>query len=83
MSDSKVIKTMDFEITTREEVWTRIYTEAMEAGFSEEQAKWQTDRAVNQIFDQIGPEMELELREKHEDSRLRPKVYLQSLKKLN
>jgi hypothetical protein len=62
MTITKVIKTLDIKVTTREALWTQIYVSAMESGFSPFDAKRQTDKAVKEIFDKIGPEKEAQLR---------------------
>lgn len=74
MTTTKVIKTLDIKVTTREALWTQIYVSAMEAGFSPSDAKRQTDKAVQAIFDEIGPEKEAQLRKDFLHERLRPRT---------
>lgn len=58
----RVLKTIEVQVTTREEVWAEVYMAAIAAGFSVERAQEQTDRVIELIFARIGPEIEAELR---------------------
>lgn len=73
----RVLKTINVKITTREALWTEIYTSALESGFSPAVASLETDKAVNLIFDQIGPEKEAKLRKFYNRDRLRPRTPFQ------
>ena len=64
----RVLKTLDFRITTREILWVQIFTACVEAGFSESNATEETDKVVDFIFASIGAQTEARLRE----SRRRP-----------
>jgi hypothetical protein len=71
MTNTKTLRTLDIKVTTREALWTQIYVSAMEAGFSPSDAKRQTDKAVQMIFEEIGPEKEALLRKNYNHERLR------------
>lgn len=71
---SRVIKTLNIKITTREALWTEIYTSAIESGFRPDVASLQTDKAVSLIFDRIGPEKEASLRSVYGRDKLRPRT---------
>jgi hypothetical protein len=70
----KVLKTLDFPVTTREALWTAVFASAIDAGFTVEMATEQTSRVVDLIFSQIGPKKEAELRLLNQSSRLRPRT---------
>jgi len=76
---SRVLKTINVKITTREALWTEIYTSALESGFSPAVASLETDKAVDLIFDKIGPEKEARLRKLYsrEKPRVRPTFQLE------
>lgn len=74
MQDNKLVRTFEFQVTTREATWTRIYSSAVEAGFNAELAMAETDKAVDLIFSKLGPGIEEELRAKNLDNRLRPRT---------
>lgn len=60
----RVLKTLDFRITTRELLWVQIFTASLEAGFSEPRAAEETDKVVEFIFNSIGAQVEAQLRNK-------------------
>lgn len=62
MTTTRILKQFDVKVTTREATWTQIYVSALESGFTPSRATLETDKAVNFIFDKIGPEREAELR---------------------
>jgi hypothetical protein len=69
----KVLKTIEVQVTTREELWAEVYTAAMAAGFTPELAQEQTDKVVDLIFTRIGTAKEAELRARNQEGRLRPR----------
>lgn len=62
MTTTRILKQFDVKVTTREATWAEIYTSALESGFTPSRASLETDKAVNLIFDKIGPEREAKLR---------------------
>jgi hypothetical protein len=71
---SKVLKTINIKITTREALWSEIYTSAIESGFRPDIAVLETDKAVKHIFDRIGPVKEAELKQLYGREKIKSKT---------
>lgn len=63
----RVLQTIDFKITTREELWVQIYSASVGIGFSPDIAARETDKAVDLIFEALGTQTEWELRSCNQD----------------
>lgn len=62
--DDKQQSSVEFQVTTREELWAKVYQTCLDFGFSEEKAVSESDKVVNKVFDELLPEgAEEELRQ--------------------